>query len=106
MAALREPEAGSLLRNETSGSEVLGVAAGMMEEPVPRFRPTNREDEMISQTQIHTIARRMLEQRGSTAIAEAARHAVACESRGEADEAREWRSIEDAMKMMRGPHQS
>jgi hypothetical protein len=31
---------------------------------------------------------------------------VACESKGEADEAKEWRHIEDAMKMMRGPHQS
>jgi len=61
---------------------------------------------MISRTQIHAIARRMLEQHGSTAIAEAARHALACESRGAADAAKEWRDIEDAMKMMRGPHQS
>ena len=40
------------------------------------------------------------------AIAKAAQNALACESKGEADEAREWRHIEDAMKMMRGPHQS
>jgi hypothetical protein len=31
---------------------------------------------------------------------------VACESKGDDEEAREWRHIEDAMKMMRGPHQS
>jgi hypothetical protein len=61
---------------------------------------------MTSQTQIHTIARQMLERHGSGAIAQAAKNALACESKGEADEAQEWRHIEDAMKMMRGPHQS
>ena len=61
---------------------------------------------MTSQTQIHTIARQMIERHGFEAIAQAARNAQACESKGEADEAREWRHIEDAMKMMRGPHQS
>jgi hypothetical protein len=48
----------------------------------------------------------MIEKHGFEAIAEAARNALACESKGEADEAKEWRHIEDAMKMMRGPHQS
>jgi len=61
---------------------------------------------MTSQTQIHTIARQMLEQHGTAAIAQAASNAQACERKGEADEASEWRHIEDAMKMMRGPHQS
>jgi hypothetical protein len=61
---------------------------------------------MTSQTQIHTIARQMFEQHGIGAIAQAARNALACESKGEAEEAKEWRHIEDAMKMMRGPHQS
>ncbi|MFZ2159298.1 MAG: hypothetical protein WAV72_24690 [Bradyrhizobium sp.] len=61
---------------------------------------------MISEMQIHTIARQMFERHGFDAIAEAARMALACESKGEAEEAREWRHIEDAMKMMRGPHQS
>jgi hypothetical protein len=65
-----------------------------------------RETEMTSETQIHTIARQMVEQHGFGAIAKAARNAQACESKGEAEEAREWRHIEDAMKMMRGPHQS
>jgi len=46
-----------------------------------------------------------LEKHGPGAIAQAAQKAVACENRGEADEAREWRHIEEAMKMMRGPHQ-
>lgn len=61
---------------------------------------------MMSETQIHTIARQMLEQIGPSAIAQAAQKAQACESKGEADEAREWRHIEGAMKLMRGPHQS
>ena len=56
---------------------------------------------MIPETQIHTIARQMLEKHGLEAIAQAAQKAVACESRGEAEEAKEWRHIEDAMKIMR-----
>jgi hypothetical protein len=61
---------------------------------------------MTSETQIHTIARQMIEQHGFGAIAQAAQKAQACESKGEAEEAREWRHIADAMKLMRGPHQS
>jgi hypothetical protein len=60
---------------------------------------------MTSQTQIHTIARQMLEQHGATAIARAAHNAQACERNGQTDEAGEWRHIEGAMKIMRGPHQ-
>jgi hypothetical protein len=56
--------------------------------------------------QIHTIARQMFERHGAAAIAQAAQNAIACEQRGEAEEAKEWRHLEDAMKMMRGPHQS
>jgi hypothetical protein len=61
---------------------------------------------MISEMQIHTIARQMIEKHGFEAIAQAAQKAVACESKGETEEAKEWRHIEDAMKVMRGPHQS
>lgn len=61
---------------------------------------------MTSEMQIHTIARQMLERHGIEAIARAASHAQACESKGETEEASEWRHVEDAMKMMRGPHQS
>jgi hypothetical protein len=64
------------------------------------------ESDMMSETQVHTIARQMLERHGGEAIARAAQHALACQDRGDADEAREWRHIEDAMKLMRGPHQS
>ena len=61
---------------------------------------------MMSQTQIHTVARQMFEKHGGAAIAQAAQQAIACEQRGETEEAREWRHLEDAMKIMRGPHQS
>jgi hypothetical protein len=61
---------------------------------------------MMSQTQIHTIARQMIEQHGLSAIAQAAQNAQACERKGDAEEAKEWRHVEDAMKIMRGPHQS
>lgn len=64
------------------------------------------ESAMIPETQIHTIARQMLERHGFEAIAQAAQNAIACESKGETEEAREWRHLEDAMKLMRGPHQS
>jgi hypothetical protein len=60
---------------------------------------------MMSQTEIHTLARQMLEQYGQAGIARAAQQAVACESRGEDDDARAWRHIEAAMKIIRGPGQ-
>jgi hypothetical protein len=65
-----------------------------------------QESDMISETRVHTIARQMIEKHGFEAIAQAAQQARACESKGETEEAMEWRHIEDAMKMMRGPHQS
>lgn len=61
---------------------------------------------MIAATEVHTIARQMLQKHGPQAIAQAAQNAVACESKGDAEEARGWRQVEDAMKIMRGPHQS
>ena len=61
---------------------------------------------MMSETQIHVIARQMLEQHGFAAIAQAAQKAQVCESQGEGEEAKEWRHIAEAMKIMRGPHQS
>jgi N-acetyl-anhydromuramyl-L-alanine amidase AmpD len=66
----------------------------------------HEESKMTPETQIHTIARQMLERHGAAAIAEAARNAIACERKGDAEEANEWRHVEDAMKIMRGPHQS
>ena len=60
----------------------------------------------MREMEIHDIARQMLERHGGQAIAQAASKAVNCEQQGNVEEAKEWRHIEDAMKMMRGPHQS
>ncbi|MCK1380716.1 hypothetical protein IVB33_26920, partial [Bradyrhizobium sp. 24] len=57
---------------------------------------------MMTEVQVHTVARQMLEQHGFAAIAKAAEQAKACEGRGEADEAKEWRHLADAMKIIRG----
>jgi hypothetical protein len=80
-------------RRQTSVSAVPGVVE-------------HEESDMISEIQVHVIARQMFEKHGLEAIAQAAQNALACESKGDSEEAREWRHIEDAMKMMRGPHQS
>jgi N-acetyl-anhydromuramyl-L-alanine amidase AmpD len=93
------------VRNETFGS---AVSRGSRKQAkccgVDWVEPW--ESDMMSEMQIHTIARQMMEKHGLTAIAQAAHNALACESKGDAEEAREWRHIEDAMKLMRGPHQS
>jgi hypothetical protein len=66
----------------------------------------HEESDMMSGIQIHSIARQMIEKHGFEAIAQAAQNALACESKGDTEEANEWRHIEDAMKIMRGPHNS
>jgi hypothetical protein len=60
---------------------------------------------MISEIQIHAIARQMLERHGSEAIAHAAQNALTCAHKGQVEEASEWRHVKDAMKIMQGPHQ-
>jgi len=66
----------------------------------------NREDDAMREIEIHSYARQLLEAHGARAIAEAAQNAIELESKGEIELARTWRHIEDAMKLMRGPHQS
>ena len=61
---------------------------------------------MMSETQVHTIARQMLDRHGAVAIARAAQNALTCEQKGQLEEANEWRHVKDAMKIMQGPHQS
>jgi hypothetical protein len=60
----------------------------------------------MREIEIHTYARQLLEAHGPQAIAEAAKNALELESKGETELASTWRHIEDAMKLMRGPHQS
>ncbi|HEY4203608.1 MAG TPA: hypothetical protein VGM35_01230 [Xanthobacteraceae bacterium] len=56
--------------------------------------------------EIHDYARKLLEKHGAGAIAEAAQKAASLEQEGNAEDAANWRQITDAMKQMRGPHQS
>jgi len=61
---------------------------------------------MMSEMQIHTIARQMMEKHGPSGIAQAARNAQTCENNGDVEEPSDRRHVEGAMKLMRGPHQS
>jgi hypothetical protein len=101
-AALAHPPCAG--RNASAVRPLIATAAATT--AISRRGCENEESDMISELQIHVIARQMFERHGFEAIAKAAQNAIACESRGEADEASEWRHLEDAMKMMRGPHQS
>ena len=60
----------------------------------------------MGEIEIHDYARQLLEAHGAKAIAEAARNAIDLEMNGDVELAKTWRHIEDAMKLMRGPHQS
>ena len=60
----------------------------------------------MREIEIHSYARQLLEAHGARAIAEAAQKAISLEQQGDFELAKDWRHIEDAMKLMRGPHQS
>jgi len=66
----------------------------------------NKEHGAMREIEIHDYARQLLEAHGAKAIAEAAQNAIDLEAKGEVELARTWRHIEDALKLMRGPHQS
>ena len=93
-------------RIETPGSTALGSGCRQASVSAVPGVVEHEESDMISEIQVHVIARQMFEKHGLEAIAQAAHNAQACENTGDTEEAREWRHIEDAMKMMRGPHQS
>jgi hypothetical protein len=65
-----------------------------------------KESDAMREIEIHEYARQLLEAHGAQAIAEAAQNAISLEKQGEVELAKDWRHIEDAMKLMRGPHQS
>jgi hypothetical protein len=77
--------------------------------PRPRFAAAlleREEHDAMREIEIHSYARQLLEAHGAKAIAEAAQNAIELEAKGEKELARDWRHIEEAIKMMRGPHQS
>lgn len=60
----------------------------------------------MQETEIHSYARQLMDTHGPQAIAKAAQRALDCENEGKTEQAKTWRHVEDALKMMRGPHQS
>src|SRR5258707_14675970 len=71
-----------------------------------RSRTEREEHDAMREIEIHDYARQLLEAHGARAIAEAAQNAIDLEAKGEVELARTWRHIEDALKLIRGPHQS
>lgn len=61
---------------------------------------------MMQATEVQDHARKMMSALGSRAIAEAAQKARALENTGAAEDARDWRRIEAALRMMQGPRES
>jgi hypothetical protein len=93
-------------RIETSGSTARGAGRRKASLSAVPGVVEHEESDMISEIQVHVIARQMFEKHGLEAIVQAAQNAQACENKGDTEEAKEWRHIEDAMKLMRGPHLS
>jgi hypothetical protein len=91
---------------ETSGSTARGSDRRQASVSAVPGVVEHEESDMISEIQVHVIARQMFEKHGLEAIVQAAQNAQACENKGDTEEAKEWRHIEDAMKLMRGPHLS
>jgi hypothetical protein len=89
---------------------VLMAATHSRQHPVlnsPRSnRARRRGDRFMDETTINEYARQLLEAHGDRAVAEAAQRAVASEQRNDKDEAKTWRHIEAALKVMRGPSAS
>ena len=59
----------------------------------------------MREIEIQEYARQLLEAHGDKAVVEAAQKACSFENRGDQEEAKTWRHVEAALKMMRGPHQ-
>jgi hypothetical protein len=60
----------------------------------------------MQETDVHDYARQLFDAHGAKAVAEAAQKARSLEEQGNGEEARTWRRIEAALKLLRGPHQS
>jgi hypothetical protein len=60
----------------------------------------------MKEIDIQDYARQLFDAHGDKAIAEAAQRARAHEDRGEREDARTWRHIEAAIKLLHGPHAS
>jgi len=56
--------------------------------------------------QVDDYARRLYAASGDRAEYDAAQKAKACEERGQADEAEQWRKVRAAIRILRGPNAS
>jgi hypothetical protein len=60
----------------------------------------------MQETEIQDYARQLFEAHGDKAVVEAAQKARSFEEQGNTEEAKTWRHIEAALKLVRGPKQS
>ena len=60
----------------------------------------------MQEIDVHDYARQLLDAHGEKAVVEAAQKARTLEEQGQSEEAKTWRQIEKALKLMRGPHES
>lgn len=60
----------------------------------------------MNASDISTLAHQLFEAQGAKAIAEAAQKAESCRQAGDAEQARTWERVEEALRELRGPHQS
>jgi hypothetical protein len=79
---------------------------GHLSERLTRFLDEEERAGMkMSEIDIQDYARQLLDAHGGKAVAEAAQKASASEKEGKTEDAENWRGIEAALKLMRGPHQ-
>jgi hypothetical protein len=57
-------------------------------------------------SEVHNYASQLLRLHGDEAQIIAARKALECERQGDHREAEDWRRVRDALKEMKGPHES
>ena len=60
----------------------------------------------MREAEIHDYARQLWDAHGIKAVAEAAQKACRLEQKGDDGQAKTWRQIEAALKLMRGPNAS
>jgi hypothetical protein len=72
--------------------------------PVDECKPSMRLK--MQETEIQDYARQLFEAHGDKAVVEAAQKARSFEEQGNTEEAKTWRHIEAALKLVRGPKQS
>lgn len=60
----------------------------------------------MNASDVSTVARHLFDTHGSRAIAEAAQKAASFEKAGDAEQAKFWRRVENALLEMRGPRES